>query len=445
MKSMIKFPPVVWLGISILVGAGLLNLTHLAKSHNTQDMSEGNINFIESKSTVEKKLGIQLMKKEKYEAAASQFEASLDKDRNDPEALIYLNNAKAGKDFVKIAVVVPISSNLNISQEILRGVAQAQDKINRQGGIQGKFLKVVIADDANQPERSQKIANQLVADEQILAVVGHNASNASLAAAPIYQKNELVMITATSFANNLSNFGSYIFRVVPSTKEMAKPLADYITSKSKNTKLAICYDSEAPDNVSFKDEFLASFLAKGGILVPLVCDLSSPKFDPPMMIDQAVNQGAKALLMTPHVDRLDQAILLAEANRHQLTLLSSPTLFTIKTLEQGKKEVEGLLLSVPWYPQKNNAFVADSSRYWGARVNWRTAMAYDATLAIAEGLKNHLTRYSLKYTLHSPDFVVSGATGTFRFLPSGDRLGSVYLTQIQKTSRGNDFVLIQSP
>ncbi|MFN9944010.1 MAG: ABC transporter substrate-binding protein, partial [bacterium] len=113
-----------------------------------------------------------------------------------------------------------------------------------------------------------------------------------------------------------------------------------------------------------------------------------------MMIDQAVNQGAKALLMTPHVDRLDQAILLAEANRHQLTLLSSPTLFTIKTLEQGKKEVEGLLLSVPWYPQKNNAFVADSSRYWGARVNWRTAMAYDATLAIAEGLKNHLTRYS---------------------------------------------------
>jgi branched-chain amino acid transport system substrate-binding protein len=305
----------------------------------------------------------------------------------------------------------------------------------------------LIADDGNLPENAQKIATQLVADETVLAVVGHNASNASLAAAPIYQKGGVVMITPTSFANNLSGLGDYIFRVVPSTKAMVQPLVNYFTRLPQNPNLAICYDSQAPDNVSFKDEFLASFLAKGGKLVPLVCDLSSPNFEPQKMINQAISQGAKGLLMTPHIDRLDQAIALAQANQNQLTLLSSPTLYTIKTLEQGQNQVKGLVVSIPWHPQsnQNNSFITDSYRYWGARVNWRTAMAYDATWAIAKGLRQNSTREGLKNMLHNPSFFVSGATGTFKFLPSGDRLGSAYLAQIQSTAKGNDFVLLKSP
>jgi ABC-type branched-subunit amino acid transport system substrate-binding protein len=47
--------------------------------------------------------------------------------------------------------------------------------------------------------------------------------------------------------------------------------------------------------------------------------------------------------------------------------------------------------------------------------------------------------------LHNPSFFVSGATGNFKFLPSGDRLGSAYLAQIQSTAKGNDFVLLKSP
>jgi branched-chain amino acid transport system substrate-binding protein len=67
----------------------------------------------------------------------------------------------------------------------------------------------------------------LTKDPSILAVIGHNASNASLEAAPIYQQEKLVMVTPTSFANNLSGFGSYIFRTVPNISLMAAPLAEY--------------------------------------------------------------------------------------------------------------------------------------------------------------------------------------------------------------------------
>jgi branched-chain amino acid transport system substrate-binding protein len=447
MKVFAKIPPILWFSIATFLGLTSFNIIRSYGNPNQTYFSGGNNQLILDVSNADKKQGIESFKQGDYDEAAKHFKASLNQQKNDPETLIYLNNAIAKNKGLKIAVVVPIDSNLNVAQEMLRGVAQAQDEINQRSEINGQKLIVVIADDGNQPENAKKIATELVADDAVLAVVGHNASNASLAAAPIYQKGGLVMITPTSFANNLSGLGDHIFRVVPSTKAMVQPLANYFIDLPKNPNLAICYDSQAPDNVSFKDEFLASFLTKGGKLVPLVCDLSSPNFDPQKMINQAISQGAKGLLMTPHIDRLDQVIALAQANQNQLTLLSSPTLYTIKTLDQGQNQMKGLVVSIPWHPQskKNNAFVTDSYRYWGARVNWRTAMSYDATLAIARGLQQNSTREGLKNTLHNPTFFVSGATGTFKFSPSGDRLGSAYLAQIQSTGQGNDFVLLKAP
>jgi branched-chain amino acid transport system substrate-binding protein len=91
--------------------------------------------------------------------AIAKLQSSLQQNPNDPEARIYLNNAKIGNSkALKIAISVPIGSNLNIAQEILRGAAQAQDEVNNSGGINGIPLKLVIADDRNKPEISAQVA-----------------------------------------------------------------------------------------------------------------------------------------------------------------------------------------------------------------------------------------------------------------------------------------------
>ena len=84
---------------------------------------------------------------------------------------------------MKIAVSVPIGSNLNIAQEILRGAAQAQDEVNNSGGINGIPLKLVIANDRNKPEISAQVATEFTNDNTIIAVMGHNFSEAANAAA----------------------------------------------------------------------------------------------------------------------------------------------------------------------------------------------------------------------------------------------------------------------
>jgi branched-chain amino acid transport system substrate-binding protein len=397
--------------------------------------------LIQDNASFPKKAAIKLFANKQYPEAIKYFKESLLNYPNDPETLIYLNNAQAIDNSVKIAVSVPISNNLNIAQEILRGVARSQNEINQQGGIKKAKLQIEIIDDANDPEIAKQIAADLVKDAEILAVVGHNSSNASLAAAPIYQQGKLVMVSPTSMANNLSGIGSYIFRTVPNSQVMAQALTDYVLKTARTKKMAFCIDSQAIDNVSFKDEFIAAWVSKGGQLAPTVCDLSSPNFNADMAVDWAISSGADGLFIVSHIDRLDAAIELARANRGRLPLFSTPTMYTIKTLEAGQ-DVKGLVLPAPWHPQTNPNFASMMARQWHGRVNWRTAMAYDATKTIIVGLQSGNTRDRLQQTLRSPNFTTLGASGTVAFTPTGDRNARPSIVQVRATNTAYDFIVL---
>ncbi|MEG4502220.1 ABC transporter substrate-binding protein [Microcoleus sp. F6_B4] len=407
-------------------------------------ISLGNQILVTSQTTAEKQAGVQAFADGNYQSAAEYFQKSLQQNRNDPETLIYLNNATASNgSFLKIAVSAPIGSNPNVAQEILRGVAQAQDEINNSGGINGAKLQVEIVNDDNSPEVVREVAKTLTKDPSILAVIGHNASNASLEAAPIYQQEKLVMVTPTSFANNLSGLGSYIFRTVPNISVMAAPLAEYAVKTAGQTNIAVCYDSQAPDNISFKDEFVASLTAAGGKLVPTVCDFSLPSFNAEKALADAVSKGAQGLMLAPHVDRIDRAISLARINRGKLPLYGSTTLYTFQTLKEGQKDVDGLVLPVPWHPETNpgSRFPENSRQRWGGIVNWRTATSFDATQAVIAGLRQSNTRFGLQQALRNPNFSAAGSSEDVKFLPAGDRAGKPILVQVkQGGSTGYNFV-----
>lgn len=452
-------PPIVFIGLALIAfGAykfvpallknkSLAQPVTAAKTGPVADrMSLGNRLLVVSQITTEKQAGVAAFAKGDYKAAIEHFQASLKNKPNDPETAIYLSNARASdKNPIKIAVSLPISSNPNVAQEILRGVAQAQDEINANGGIRGQGLQVEMADDANSPDIAKQVAESLANDPQILAVIGHNASNASVAAAPTYQEKKLVMVTPTSFANNLSGFGSYIFRTVPAIKSMAAPLAEYMAKTANKNSVAICYDSQAPDNVSFKDEFVASFTAAGGKVVPAVCDFSTPSFDSNASIADAVSKGAQALMVAPHIDRIDRAIDLARTNQGKLALYGSTTLYTFQTIKDGQKDIEGLILPVPWHPQTNpnNPFSKNAAQRWGGKVNWRTATSFDATKAAIAGLLQSTTRDGLQQAMRNPNFSAPGASEDVRFLPTGDRAGNPILVQVKRGGNtGFEFVPI---
>jgi branched-chain amino acid transport system substrate-binding protein len=423
-------------------------------------LSLGSQTLVPTDTNPNKQAGIKAFAAGDFATATQKLQAALQTQPDDPEALIYLNNAKAapGKP-LQIAVAVPtggsfvpiggnsapIKGGFDAAKEILRGVAQAQAEVNQRGGINGTLVQIVMANDSNDPAIAQQIANALVKDDRILAVVGHAASEVSIAAAPIYQKGGLVMMSPTSQAKRLSNMGNYIFRTIPSARYIAGILARHNLKTLNAKKLAICTDTKAEASQTLKAEMIAAITADGGQVSAVACDFAAADFDAAEMMGQIVNDGADSVLLAASVDRFTPAIDLAKANRGRLPLLGSPALYATRTLELGKSAVDGMVLAVNWHPDVNpeNTFVKAAKTYWGDQFTWRTALAYDATQAILTGLQQTPTRAGLEKALAGEKFLAQGATGTIQFLPSGDRNGAAFLVKIQpgpKSGEGFDFV-----
>jgi branched-chain amino acid transport system substrate-binding protein len=394
-----------------------------------------------------KKEGVEAIAAGSYEKAIANLTTAIKQKPNDPEALIFLNNARIGsaKSYT-IATSLPIGSDLNTSLEILRGIAQAQNEINTSGGIKGVRLKVAIANDDDNPEISQQIATTLVKNQEVLGVVGPNTSDTTLAAGTVYTSGKLVAITPTSTSVKISNFSHYVFRTVPSDFIAARSLANYMVNKLQKKNAAVFFNSQSNYSQSLKSEFVSSVSLEGG-QVSNEFDLSQANFSAARSVEQATKQGVEVLMLAANNNTLDKALQVVQVNDKRLALLGGDDVYMLKTLELGREKAVGMVVAVPWHIDGNlsSDFPQKSRQLWSADVNWRTALSYDATKALIAAIELNPTREGVQQALTSSNFSAIGATGAIRFLASGDRNAPVQLVKIAPGNRsrtGYDFVPI---
>jgi branched-chain amino acid transport system substrate-binding protein len=423
-----------------------------SQSNNNQESIKDRISFgektlIAGEVTPAKKDGVEAIAAGNLTQAIAPLTAALKLKPNDPEALIFLNNARIGtaKSYT-LVTSLPIGNDPNTSLEILRGIAQAQNEINASGGIKGVKLKVGIANDDDNPEISKQIATTLVKNPEVLGVIGPNTSDATLAAGTVYTSGKLVAITPTSTSVKISNFSHYVFRTVPSDFIAARSLANYMVNKLQKKNAAVFFNSQSNYSQSLKSEFVSSVSLEGG-QVSNEFDLSQANFSAARSVEQATKQGAEVLMLASNANTLDKALQVVQVNDKRLALLGGDDVYMLKTLELGREKAVGMVVAVPWHIDGNisSDFPQKSRQLWGADVSWRTALSYDATKALIAAIELNPTREGVQQALTSSNFSATGASGAIRFLASGDRNAPVQLVKIAPGTRsrtGYDFVPI---
>lgn len=108
----------------------------------------------------------------------------------------------------------------------LRAARLAVEEINAAGGVRGRQLELLVADDRGRADSAVLAAEQLVASRAV-AVVGHIYSSATLAAAPVYNEaaDPVVEISPSSSSPEVSRAGPFTFRVCPSDNAFGAALA----------------------------------------------------------------------------------------------------------------------------------------------------------------------------------------------------------------------------
>jgi len=398
-----------------------------------------------------KQQGVQAMSAGNYSEAVQQFEAALAEKRNSPETLIYLNNARIGQQNAhQVAVTIPVGADtVFFSLEMLRGYAQAQQEINQAGGINGTPLKLVIADEDDDPEVAKEVARKLASQEDILAVTGHWSSTTTLAVAPIYDENELVLVNPVSTSTEISGISNYVFRTIPSNFVVGATMANYALNDLQAQNIALYYDSNSGYSLSLRRELKTALSTRGGRVVNEF-DLSAGGFLAQETLNQARSQNAEAVVLIPSPETIDRALQVVNVNDGDFPLIGDiGNLYGVKTLQVGGEDAVGMAIPIPWHIQNpgSEEFVQKSRQLWGGDVNWATVMAHDAMSAIAQAIEQNLSRDGIQKALASPDFSAPGVVQPIKFLPSGDRDGRLMLVEVQpanpsRSGTGYDFVPI---
>lgn len=152
---------------------------------------------------------------------------------------------------IVIGAAAPLTGVLAAYGNQMRvGAEAAVADINDAGGVLGKRLKLVVADDANDPKTAVLIANQFVG-EGVQFVLGHFGSGSSIPASEVYEENGIVMISPASTNPLLTSRGQqFIFRVSSRDDHQGSYAGNFLARHYRDKRIAVIYDGTQWGNLT---------------------------------------------------------------------------------------------------------------------------------------------------------------------------------------------------
>jgi branched-chain amino acid transport system substrate-binding protein len=325
---------------------------------------------------------------------------------------------------IALGLVGPFSQPRGLSMRL--GAELAVREINGAGGVHGRPLSLVIEDDSGLPDVAVAAARRLYASRQVVAVIGHLTSAATLAAAPIYNggTRPVVAVSPSASAPSVSAAGPYIFRVCPTDVVHGTRLATFARQRLGARTAAILYHTDEYGR-GIRATFAAEFRRLGGRVVaedPYVPDL--PSFEPYL---QRLRQrgGADVLLIAGTAASAQRILPTLDTVGIHPRVLGGDALSGLEATPEG----QGVFMSAAYLPDRpgprNEAFVrAYHAAYPDQPLDHRGAATYDIVHLLARALaetgpqRGRLRAYLAGVGTEYPSF--EGVTGRIVFDEHGD-------------------------
>ncbi len=183
--------------------------------------------------------------------------------------LILATSVFAKDDEVIIGLAAPLTGDQAfIGLGVMQGAKMAVEDANIRGPVFGNTkLKFEPLDDQHNPTQAVLVANKLIADPDVLGVVGHFNSSCSKAASAIYHEGRLVQISPASTNPEISKQGfDTFFRVCATDLVQASAASFFVWNDLKVARVAIL-DDQTTYGRGLADQFEKMFKALGGEVI----------------------------------------------------------------------------------------------------------------------------------------------------------------------------------
>lgn len=217
------------------------------------------------------------------------------------------------QDVIKIGVATPLSApgDYKSGQIQVQAAELAVEHINAKGGLLGKKLALVKADDEGKPATGVTAVQRLIATEKVSAIVGLWHSSVAVAQAKVINEMGVPAMLNYSWADDLTGKNSpYVWRVGPYNSEIAALMVPYIQKLGVKT-MAVMHETTAfgtpfAETLTKMAEakgikvYKVGYPAEGTDLKPQLLDLKSKNPQPELMVIAAVYQAMNLIPKQAH-------------------------------------------------------------------------------------------------------------------------------------------------
>ncbi|WP_313347140.1 ABC transporter substrate-binding protein [Sedimentibacter sp.] len=309
-------------------------------------------------------------------------------------ATVFTGCSSSGKgskdaDTIKIGVASPYTGDYAQFGDYTKdGVELAVEEINNAGGVLGKPIEIVYGDDKGDSKEAVSVAQKFASDKNIVGIIGHFFSGASLAAGPIYQQNEIPAIAVASTNPNVANIGNYVYRINVGDNYQGSQLAELLKAEGYN-KVSVIYDnSDYGKGVS--DVFSNIFKAVGGEVLFNETYLGGQDKDFSLILTKIKNSDTEVIVLVSYYTEASLIIQQARNLGIDVPFYASDSLYTDDFLKLAGDDANGTHVVCYFHEsdpsEAAQEFVKKFENKYNKKVDSWSPYAYDAMHVMADAI-----------------------------------------------------------
>ena len=217
--------------------------------------------------------------------------------------------ASASKGDIAIGCLQDITGTTSTMGKMVQAGAQwAVDEINKQGGIDGKNVRLVTYDTKADVQEAISAFNRMCTTDNVVAVIGPPVANICIAIAPLSEQYKVpVMEFALDTRANLKDDGSAyknMFLLQPSAKQQGAIMANFAVKERNLKKFGIIFNQSNAYSVSLVDAFNASIKTLSGASVAAQVPYQANDKDFKTMLNKITSQNVDAIFCPNYTQEL---------------------------------------------------------------------------------------------------------------------------------------------
>lgn len=306
--------------------------------------------------------------------------------------------ADSASNEVKIGMVYELTGNTaSYGTSAADGAKLAFKEINANGGVLGKQIKIVTADNKGEPSESANAMTKLITQDRVIAVTGFTVSSCGIAGAAVSEDTKTPLVAAATVNPRVTvdektgKVKDYTFRACFIDSFQGTVSANFALNSLKTSKSAIMIDNSSDYSKGLAQVFKDVFTKGGGQVVAEEAYLQKDQ-DYKSVLTKIKAQNPDIIYLPGYYEDVGKIVKQARELGIMIPILGGDAWDSPKLVEIGSPQVLNNTYFTNFYSVQDTnpasqAFVEAYKKEYGQLPDSMAAMGYDAAYLLVDAIK----------------------------------------------------------